>query len=97
MKQQTLSFSTAIRRAALIRDDHSCAFGGCRRPVRELHHVQWWSRGGATSLDNAAWLCAFHHWLVHEGGWSMAAMCNGWIFTDPGGAEHRFHRRPRAA
>jgi hypothetical protein len=76
------TFNAAIRRAAKLRDGSRCAFPGCRRTIVELHHIVWWSRGGRTSLDNAAWLCAFHHWLVHEGGWSMRRDADGsYTFT----------------
>ena len=65
------SFSTVVRRAAWLEQGGKCAFPGCRRPPVDCHHIIWWSNGGKSVLDNAAWLCAFHHWLVHERGWSM--------------------------
>lgn len=65
------TFSTAIRRAAWLEQHGKCAFPGCRRRPVECHHIVWWSRGGKSTLDNAAWLCSFHHWLVHERGWNM--------------------------
>ena len=64
-------FSTAIRRAAYVRDGGRCAFPKCRNRCIELHHIVFRRHGGPTSLDNAAWLCAYHHWLVHEGGWTL--------------------------
>lgn len=63
------SFSAAVKRAALIRDGGRCGFPGCRRRLAECHHIVWWSNGGKSTLENAVWLCAFHHWLAHEGGW----------------------------
>ena len=77
-------FNLAIRRAAWLRQGGRCAFPKCRRPPVDCHHIVWWSLGGATSLDNAAWMCAYHHWLVHEGGWTMRA--------DPDGG-HTFRSR----
>jgi hypothetical protein len=89
-------FTEAMRRAAWIEQQGRCAFPGCRRRCVELHHIEWWSRGGPTSLDNAAWLCAYHHWLVHEGGWTL---CRGpdrsFVFTGPTGNERSRH--PNAA
>lgn len=85
-------FPTAIRRAARLRDGNRCGYPGCRRKTVELHHILWWSRGGRTSLDNAVWLCAFHHWLVHEGGWTLVRdEDGGYTFTSPQG---RIRRNP---
>ncbi|HET6818304.1 MAG TPA: DUF222 domain-containing protein [Mycobacteriales bacterium] len=64
-------FTSAQRRGAYVEQGGRCAFPKCRRRCVELHHIEWWSLGGRTSIDNGAWLCAFHHWLVHEGGWTM--------------------------
>jgi hypothetical protein len=64
-------FTSAQRRAAYLEQGGRCAFPKCRRTCVELHHIEWWSLGGRTSLDNGAWVCAFHHWLVHEGGWHL--------------------------
>jgi Domain of unknown function (DUF222) len=83
-------FSSACRKAALIQQGGKCAYPKCRRPVMECHHIVWWSRGGASNLDNAAWLCAFHHWLVHEGKWEMRRDESGFTFTNPyGDTRHR--------
>ncbi|HEY5624081.1 MAG TPA: HNH endonuclease signature motif containing protein [Gammaproteobacteria bacterium] len=35
------------------------------------HHVEHWSHGGETSLDNLMLLCTKHHTLVHEGGFRI--------------------------
>ena len=71
------SFSEQVRRAALLRDGGRCGFPRCRRPVVECHHIVWWSRGGKSTLENAVWLCAYHHWLAHEGGWSLRREADG--------------------
>jgi hypothetical protein len=81
-------FTTAQRRAAYHRDGGKCAFPNCRNPVAELHHIVFRSRGGPTSLDNAAWLCAYHHWLAHEGGWTLQRDTNGdYLWTGPHGKQ----------
>jgi hypothetical protein len=69
--RSTRQWTSAQRRAAWLEQGGHCAFPKCRRRCVELHHIQWWLHGGSTSLDNGAWLCAFHHWLVHEGRWSL--------------------------
>lgn len=77
-------FTTAIRRAAYIPDQGCCVFPGCRNKAVELHHLVFRRHGGPTSLSNAAWLCAFHHWLVHEGGWSLRRHhAGGYLWTSP--------------
>jgi len=92
------SFSTAVRRAALLEQSGKCAFPGCRRPPADCHHIIWWSKGGPSTLDNAAWLCAFHHWLVHEGGWTLRRDPDrSFVFTGPEGQERRQPRHPQAA
>jgi len=69
--QANREFTTAQRRAAYLRDGGRCAFPDCRAPVTELHHIVFRRHGGQATLDNAAWLCTFHHWLVHQDGWTL--------------------------
>jgi len=47
--------------------------GGCGVAARycTMHHAHWWTRGGATDLDNAVLLCRRHHKAAHEGGWEL--------------------------
>ena len=81
-------FTTAQRRAAYIRDRGACAFPHCRNKVVELHHIHFRRHGGPTSLHNAAWLCAFHHWLAHEGGWTLQRLDTGdYLWTSPSGLQ----------
>ena len=90
------SFSTAVRRAAWIEQHGTCAFPGCRRPPVDCHHIIWWTHGGQSTLDNAAWLCAFHHWLIHEREWNMRREKDRtFTFLYPNGAAYR--RRTQAA
>ena len=60
-------YTPALRRAIWHRDG-GCTYPGCTMPPQwcDAHHVVWWSRGGPTSLDNAALLCQRHHTLVHD-------------------------------
>jgi len=61
------SFTSAQRTAVWHRDRH-CTFPGCTIPAEwsDVHHVQWWSRGGPTDFANAALLCGRHHTFVHQ-------------------------------
>jgi hypothetical protein len=69
----------AIRRALRLRDD-GCRFPGCtRRHFVDAHHIEHWSEGGETSLDNLVHLCRQHHRLVHEGGFSCERTASGEI------------------
>ena len=85
-------FTTAIRRAAYLRDHGQCVFPHCRNPCTELHHIIFRRNNGPTSLANAAWLCAFHHWLVHEGGWTLQPQQpDGYLWTNPAGLQLQRH------
>ncbi|MEZ5381387.1 MAG: HNH endonuclease signature motif containing protein [Microthrixaceae bacterium] len=35
-------------------------------PDYQVHHINWWSHGGTTNLDNLCLLCSTHHTMVHE-------------------------------
>lgn len=92
----TRLWSQATRRATWIRDGGRCAFPKCERPPADLHHIVWWSHGGRTDVDNAAWLCSFHHWLIHEGGWTLRREHNGsYVFTARDGREFDSRQRRR--
>lgn len=58
-----------IRTALAVRDG-GCRFPQCQRPVgwSEGHHIQHWSQGGSTSLDNLVLLCSRHHHQIHAQG-----------------------------
>ena len=74
------SIPPAIRRALMLRD-RGCAFPGCTHTAfLHGHHIEHWLHGGETSLENLVMLCTFHHHLVHEGGWTVAAESDG-VFT----------------
>ena len=62
--------ASAGQRIALAARDGGCvncaaAEGG------EPHHIEWFSRGGPTDIDNLAWLCERCHHLIHDDGWQM--------------------------
>ncbi|MGO1553275.1 MAG: DUF222 domain-containing protein, partial [Micrococcaceae bacterium] len=64
---------TPAQRRALVARDGGCAAPGCTFPAVwcESHHIQPWSEGGATSVDNGVLLCNHHHHAVHEGAWTI--------------------------
>ena len=70
--RRTRTISPAIARALDVRDAHRCRFPNCNhRRFLDRHHLEHWSRGGETKLDNLLTLCTAHHQLVHEGGWTV--------------------------
>ena len=66
--RQQRQFSEALRRTIIARD-RGCAVPGCHMPASmcEVHHVELWSQGGETSVDNGVLLCSHHHHTVHAG------------------------------
>jgi hypothetical protein len=66
--------------------DRGCRFPGCGSTAfANAHHIVWWSRGGATDLDNLLLVCGFHHRLVHEHGWTVERADDGrarWFRAD---------------
>jgi hypothetical protein len=70
------------RRALQVRDQE-CRWRGCNRPATRCtpHHVKPWSEGGGTSVGESLMLCARHHWLAHEGGWTLAVAADGQVIV----------------
>ena len=84
--RKTRTVPTGIKRALRARDK-SCVFPGCHHTrFVDAHHVEHWSAGGETSLDNLLLLCSHHHQLVHEGGFNIERdYQNRWFFKRPDG------------
>ena len=79
--------SSAIRRAARERDGCRCRFPGCESRRTDLHHIQHWINGGRTDLDNLISLCPWHHKVVHDRGYLIAASPpGGFSFYRPDGS-----------
>lgn len=83
--RRTRSIPPALRRALRSRDG-DCAFPGCTSTRHvDAHHIEHWSDGGRTDLDNLVHLCRHHHRLVHEGGYRIERRHAGVIFFAPSG------------
>lgn len=82
--------SAAMMRQLRYRD-RECRFPGCgSRRFTHAHHIEWWSSGGRTDLDNLVLVCSFHHRLVHEHGWKVARAPDGTVtWLGPGGVRRR--------
>lgn len=75
-----------LRRLVARKGHDRCGFRGCERKTHlQTHHVRHWSRGGATDEDNLVMLCSYHHWLVHEAGWSVSLQDGVTTFFRPSG------------
>ena len=84
--RKTRTIPPSIRRALVARDTR-CRFPGCTSRRCDAHHVQHWSDGGATRLDNLLLLCRRHHRAVHEGGFGVVRGRDGVLtFLCPDGA-----------
>jgi hypothetical protein len=65
--------ATDAQTTALAARDGGCVWPGCPAPPAhcDVHHVTWWSRGGATTVDNLALLCSSHHTEIHTEQWQI--------------------------
>jgi Domain of unknown function (DUF222) len=74
------TFTRAQRRAAALRDN-GCVFPRCQAPLSrcELHHGDFWANGGGTDHTTSAYVCPFHHWLVHHTNWTITRNAEGKI------------------
>ena len=61
-------FFSPAQRLVIWRRDHHRTYPGCTIPAAwtNVHHNQWHSRGGPTTITNGALLCQRHHTLVHD-------------------------------
>ena len=73
------------QRLALAVRDQGCIWPACDRPPAwcEAHHLNFWSEDGPTDLDNAALVCHFHHFLLHEGEWTARMADDGVVEVIP--------------
>ena len=79
-------FSPGQRKALLIRDK-TCRAEGCDVPGTwcDAHHLDPWSSGGRSDLDNGVLLCNHHHHRAHDtASYRTDRLPNG---------DMRFHRR----
>lgn len=81
-----------LRRRVMARDHSTCRWPGCHRPIRHLHHMTHWTRGGPTDASNLMGTCWRHHHELHEGGWNATGNADTTItLTNPLG--HHIHTR----
>ncbi|WP_419925101.1 HNH endonuclease [Candidatus Poriferisocius sp.] len=63
--------ASLAQRIMLAARDGGCI--GCNSPPErcEAHHIQHWTDGGPTDVDNLALLCPGCHHLVHDCNWQV--------------------------
>jgi hypothetical protein len=87
-----------VARAVRYRDHGRYQAPGCTAPATITHHIRHWARGGITCLINLISLCDGHHWLVHDGDWTIAVIRPGaWRFYSPDGRRLDTDHAPEAA
>ncbi|WP_229052356.1 HNH endonuclease signature motif containing protein [Aeromicrobium sp. Leaf350] len=57
----------AQRKAVIAKQAGQCAAPGCTNTHLEIHHVNWWSQGGKTNIDELVGYCECCHMLIHQG------------------------------
>ena len=69
--------ATEAQRAALIVRDKHCV--GCGRSAVwcEAHHIEEWSKGGRTDIDNLMLVCTSCHHNIHDDGWEVHRKSDG--------------------
>jgi hypothetical protein len=79
--RSTRTWTRAQRRAAKLRAHGHCEAPKCHADIGrcDLHHERHWAHGGPTDLDNAIYLCAYHHWLEHHTPWHFTRNKHGTV------------------
>jgi hypothetical protein len=76
--------ATTEQRLVLHATDRGCSHPGCDVPgyLCEVHHIDKWTAGGPTNIDNLTFACGPHHRLLTPGGWKTRKHPDGttqWI------------------
>ena len=74
MLGRSVRTATSVQRRFLAARDGGCVIPGCPAPPGhcDAHHVDWWSRDGATDVTNLALVCGRHHSDLHSiGSWTL--------------------------
>ena len=74
-------YFTEPQRTALLLRDRGCAAAGCDWPpgMTHAHHLDPWSRGGKTAIDNGILLCPRHHTIAHDARFQLKRDKNGTV------------------
>jgi Domain of unknown function (DUF222)/HNH endonuclease len=86
---------TPPQRTGLAVRDGGCRWTDCELPPAwcEAHHMEEWSNGGKTDINNGILLCRHHHLLLHNNGWKITRERGGLAVIPPPDVDPL--RRPR--
>lgn len=87
MGRRVRTFTTK-QREVIAQRYQTCGFPGCDVNAHrcQFHHIEHWTDGGSTDLDNGIPLCRLHHRAIHKRGWSLWVNKGGEIVaTGPDG------------
>ena len=62
----------------LLARDRGCVICGAHPNWCQAHHVEYWSLGGPTDIDNLVLLCHAHHRWIHDNKITLRRGPNGW-------------------
>lgn len=85
---------TFEQKLALVERDGGCAMCGAPPSWCDAHHIQHWSRGGATDMANGVLLCVRCHHDVHRDDWQIHASPDQVWFTPPATVDPARRQRP---
>jgi hypothetical protein len=81
---------TPAMRELVIARDGGCTFPNCgSNRYLQVHHTEWWAKGGSTDVEKLATICGFHHKLVHEYGWKILRTSHTTWWYRPDGTRYR--------
>ena len=77
--------ASAGQRVVLAARDGGCVNCGAPPERSEPHHIEWFSRGGPTDIDNLALLCGCCHHLIHDDRWRLHSSNGHFKLRPPAG------------
>ena len=72
-------FHSEAQRIAIGIRDKLCRVEDCDHPaaMSHIHHLEQWSHGGKTTIEDAILICPRHHTLAHDSRYDMKLLANG--------------------
>ncbi|MDE0546710.1 DUF222 domain-containing protein [Microbacterium sp. C7(2022)] len=79
---------TKAQKLFLVERDGGCVNCGLPPNMTKVHHIRYWSHGGATDISNGVLLCETCHHRVHDNGWQITVEGTGaasrvWLIPPP--------------
>ena len=82
---RTQRFHTSRQRALIATRDGGCLATDCDRPPSwcEFHHINEFSLGGDTSVEDGVMLCRHHHLMIHNNRWKITRIGHRYWLVPP--------------